>query len=112
MKLRQLFIAVVAATSSVAGVAQEKPQQVRIRAERTEQTAPGVVKASGTVVASIGLLTIRADVVEVSADSDRKTTLVIAEGRVVLERGDERLQLRRLQLDTGTGRGTFELAQP
>jgi len=109
MRIRSTLLAVVVITSPFAGNAQERTRVFDIRADRTQQTAPGVVKAIGNVTATFGDLTIRADSLEARTDAEQKWPLITAEGNVAIERGAERFQLRRLELDTRTGRGIFEL---
>ena len=109
MRIRSVLLAVVVVTSPFAGDAQDGPRDFKLRADLTGQPAPGVVKASGNVTASFGNLTIRADVLEARTDGEPKHVVIVAEGNVAIERGAERFQLRRLELDTRTGRGSFEL---
>lgn len=109
MRARILSMFLLASVCVASAVAQDRTQEIRVLAERTQQIAPGVFKWSGNVVASLGTLTIRADSLEARIGGDPKTSVVVAEGNVVLERVGERLQLKRLQLDLASGRGTFEL---
>ena len=91
------------------GVAQSKAPEVNVRAERTEQAAPGIVRFTGNVVLVAGKLTIKADSLEARTDRNRQETLILASGNVALEKGSARIQLHRLELDMNSGRGTFVL---
>jgi hypothetical protein len=85
--------------------------RLRVRSDRSERIAPDVQRMTGRVVARSDTWTLRADSLEthINRAADKPAVELFAEGNVVLERGQERLSLKRLQLDTRTGRGTFEL---
>ncbi len=86
--------------------------EVRVRAESYEQTSPGRVEARGLVdlqVADIRIQADRADVIEERQLDGGARQRVVAEGNVVLIRGEERLSGDRLELDD-SGKGTLSNA--
>jgi hypothetical protein len=96
--------------------AQDKaPEGFWIKANRM-QRLDHVFTASGNVEARVEGWRFRAESLEVrghpATAAEGQPVEIIAEGNVVLERGDERLRLRRLQFEPRSGRGIFELQQP
>ena len=83
------------------------------KADRIERLAEHTLKATGNVEADGRGFHLRADSLEVSADetgvSGGLPVEIIAEGNVILTRGQERLTLQRLQFSPRTGSGTFLL---
>ena len=95
------------------GVAQDRGAATfRLRSDKLKRLAEHVVIAEGNVDAEVNDWRIRADSLEVQGElveQSRGPARIVAEGHVVMERGSERLRLRRLEFEPRTGRGVFEL---
>ena len=115
MKTRIAFAAVLAigCFGAARAATQESPQTGVIKADKFEQIADHVFKATGNVELTVGDVTVRADSVELQSagQSDDVVASFVAEGNVVLTRGHERLTVERLQFNPQAGTGTFQLQQ-
>jgi LPS-assembly protein len=96
-----------ASTPAGQAPAHAAPGEIRVRAESYEQTSPGHVEARGLVDMTVADLRVQADRADVREDrrpDGSVRRLIVAEGNVVLIRGEERLCGDRLELDdSGTG---------
>ena len=113
MKTHIAFAALLAIACFAAahGAAQDSAQAGVIKADKLEQIADHVFKATGNVELTVGDVTVRADSVELQSagQSDGVVATFVAEGNVVLMRGQERLTVERLQFNPEAGTGTFQL---
>ena len=113
MKTRAALPVVLSiACCGVAFSAQQQPSAAgAITADKVERLAGQTLKAVGNVTIVGSDFQLRADSVEVrerGTASDPETE-ILAEGNVVLTRGEERITLQHLRFDPRTGKGTFEL---
>ena len=114
--MRRLAFQVLAVSAFSVGASNaeepvSKSPDVLMRGDRLEQTARHIVKVSGNTEAKGPGFHLRSDRLEVRQDpaaaSDSLPILIIADGNVVLSRGQERLTLDRLEFNPQTGIGTF-----
>jgi lipopolysaccharide assembly outer membrane protein LptD (OstA) len=109
-----VVVALVAAAATQSGVAQDKPivEIGRVRSGRVVRASSWIMRATNNVQTEVNGWTLRADNLDVHTDPNKGVMVqIVAEGNVSLQRGAERVTFRRLEIDTQTGRGTFELQQ-
>jgi lipopolysaccharide export system protein LptA len=101
----------IAGAAAVQAAGQDTPQANRVKGDAFEQVSPHVFKVTGNVELTVGGISVRADVIELhtTGPSDDDVVDFVAQGRVVLTRGSERLTVERLQLNPRTGSGSFDL---
>jgi lipopolysaccharide assembly outer membrane protein LptD (OstA) len=102
-------------TFGVAGAAMAAEQatlaQESVKADKVERLSDGALRATGNVQIVEPTFQLRADSVEMrkTTTSGQPSVELRAEGNVVLMRGEERITLQHLRLNTRTGAGVFQL---
>jgi hypothetical protein len=103
----------IAGAGALQAAGQDAPQANSVRADTFVQVSPHVFKATGNVELTVGGISVRADAIELhtAGPADDDVVDFVAQGRVVLTRGGDRLTVERLQFNPRTGAGSFDLGR-